>query len=323
MSYIRGYRPNKNKGVWNEFVDSSEPRMFQFRRNYMDYHSDRFKDCSAIIFNDQNEIEAIFPANLIKDGQKVLISSHSGLSFGGLLIGNVANISAEDLENRLDLITNFYKQEIKAHSLSLKLLPSFYYRQEKEDWVYILKKNGFNLNRVDITTVVDLANPNKFSSRRVRGIKKALKAGVSCSQSNNWSAYWKILHKVLKDKHNVKPTHTIDEIIQLKTSFVNNINLFGAFNQDKEMIAGVVIYEYMQVSHAQYIASSDEGKMSGALDLLFNYLITLYRNKNEYRYFDFGVSSESNGLVLNYGLKKFKEEFGGISKVHQSWLKVL
>jgi lipid II:glycine glycyltransferase (peptidoglycan interpeptide bridge formation enzyme) len=35
------------------------------------------------------------------------------------------------------------------------------------------------------------------------------------------------------------------------------------------------------------------------------------------RWFDFGISTESQGLVLNEGLYRFKSEFGGGGTVHE------
>ena len=70
-----------------------------------------------------------------------------------------------------------------------------------------------------------------------------------------------------------------------------------------------VVFETDNVAHAQYIANSDEGRQCGALDAVMDYLINQqYANKV---YFDFGVSTENNGMYLNEGLAMQKQEFGG------------
>ena len=71
-----------------------------------------------------------------------------------------------------------------------------------------------------------------------------------------------------------------------------------------------MIFDTGQVIHTQYIASTDEGKAEGALDLLFDKLI----NNNVYPsalYFDFGKSTENGGHYLNNNLIFQKEGFGG------------
>jgi hypothetical protein len=68
------------------------------------------------------------------------------------------------------------------------------------------------------------------------------------------------------------------------------------------------------VAHAQYIAASDAGRETGALDGLFQHLISLHAATH--RYFDFGISNTDQGRVLNEGLVRQKEEFGGGAVVH-------
>ena len=68
------------------------------------------------------------------------------------------------------------------------------------------------------------------------------------------------------------------------------------------------------VAHAQYIAVGEAGRELGALDGLFDHLIR--HQPADRRWFDFGVSTERGGDVLNEGLLTQKEEFGGGSVVH-------
>ena len=63
------------------------------------------------------------------------------------------------------------------------------------------------------------------------------------------------------------------------------------------------------VVHCQYIATTPEGKASGALDHLTDHLIS-----KEYvlkSYFSFGVSTEQQGEYLNQDLVRNKESYGG------------
>lgn len=65
---------------WNEFVTISKQGTFLFNRNYMDYHADRFADCSFVI-TEKGRIAATLPANRKGD----TLYSHQGLTYGGLL----------------------------------------------------------------------------------------------------------------------------------------------------------------------------------------------------------------------------------------------
>ena len=65
------------------------------------------------------------------------------------------------------------------------------------------------------------------------------------------------------------------------------------------------------------MASSEQGRNICALYLLISTLIDKY--KNEKKYFDFGISTEQDGQILNKGLISQKEGFGGRTTVHQTF----
>ncbi len=73
----------------------------------------------------------------------------------------------------------------------------------------------------------------------------------------------------------------------------------------EQMLAGVLVYESKSVAHAQYISSTDEGRETGAPDLLLDYLIS--EQYSAKRYFDFGISTEQSGRHLNKGLMTTKK----------------
>ena len=49
---------------WNSFIDNAKNSHFFFRREYMDYHKNRFRDFSLMIYNDKGNLISILPANL-------------------------------------------------------------------------------------------------------------------------------------------------------------------------------------------------------------------------------------------------------------------
>jgi len=79
MISIKKYS-NEYLNLWNKFILNSKNGTFLFNRNYMDYHSDRFID-SSLMFFDDNQLCAVFPANRIDDH----LYSHQGLTYGGFI----------------------------------------------------------------------------------------------------------------------------------------------------------------------------------------------------------------------------------------------
>ena len=122
-----------------------------------------------------------------------------------------------------------------------------------------------------------------------------------------------IEEQVLGARYDLRPVHSAEEITMLAGRFPDNIKLFTARRQ-QQMLAGVIIYESRNVAHAQYIAANEEGKQTGALDLILSYLINEYYADT--KYFDFGISTEDDGRYLNLGLVENKESFGARAIVH-------
>ena len=147
----------------------------------------------------------------------------------------------------------------------------------------------------------------------MRGVRKAQTSGVRVEPCEDYAGFWRILEWNLSTVHQARPVHSVDEIRRLHARFPENIKLYAAF-LDTEIIAGTIIYETDTAAHAQYIASSEVGRSSRALDLVFHHLLSaVYREK---AYFDFGSSTENGGRDLNTGLVEFKEGFGARAVVH-------
>jgi lipid II:glycine glycyltransferase (peptidoglycan interpeptide bridge formation enzyme) len=97
--------------------------------------------------------------------------------------------------------------------------------------------------------------------------------------------------------------------------FPDSISLQVAMQAD-EVVAGVLVFESERVRHSQYIGATEAGRDLGGLDAVFDCCIgeALQRGL---RFFSFGVSTESEGEVLNDGLHTFKSEFGASGIVHE------
>ena len=65
---------------WDEFVASCVNATFMHQRPYMDYHSNRFSDCSLMAY-DEGKLLAVLPANR----KLSTLYSHQGLTYGGWL----------------------------------------------------------------------------------------------------------------------------------------------------------------------------------------------------------------------------------------------
>ena len=307
---VERYR-DEDASIWNAFVHSSRNGTFQFDRGYMDYHRDRFVDHSLLMRSSEGELIALLPAHI--GGQT--ISSHNGLSFGGVICspGMTAPLFLRAFEA---LLLNL--QQHGFHTLDYKTVPHIYHRLPAEDDRYALYLSEAKLVRRDILSVVFRADRLPYQSRRTRGIKKAQTAGVRVQQEHDFSAFWSLLSETLATRHGAEPIHTLDEIHLLRERFPTNIRLHTSRSKGGDLLGGVVVYLSNRVAHAQYIASSPSGREVGALDLLFDTLLN--ELPAEVSYFDFGSSHEEAGRIVNEGLIEQKEGFGARSVTFDRYL---
>ena len=310
MIEVRPYA-NDKADVWNDFVKNSKNGTFLLHRSYMDYHANRFTDCS-LLFYKKEKLIALLPANYVKEERTV--QSHGGLTYGGLILSE--SITTADTLQVMSCAIGWMRAVLGAQRWIYKPTPHIYHRCAAEEDLYALFRHNATLIARTASSTITNEHPIAMQELRRRGIKKAQANGIIYEESNNLSAFWQILEEVLAEKHHKSPVHTLTEIELLKKKFPNEIRLFIA-RKGNEVIAGTLIYETTQVAHAQYIASSPLGRTIGALDGLFEYLISqVFSTK---RYFDFGISTEQGGRYLNEGLIFQKEGFGARTVVYDSY----
>jgi hypothetical protein len=301
---VRRY-DNSQHDAWNAFVWRSKNGTFLFERDYMDYHHDRFEDCSLLIL-DGAEVVALLPANRAGDD----VHSHQGLTYGGLVTSEAMTTT-----RMIDVFAVLvdYLVESGCRDFNYKTIPTIYHGIPAEEDRYALFRWNAELYRRDVLSVISTQSRVGLQARRRRGAAKAKKKGVIASTPDDWSGYWALLCGHLHDRFGIHPVHTLSEIDQLRRRFPKNIRLHVASLND-EIVAGTVIYESSRVAHVQYIASSPLGRELGAIDYLFVRLLDdVYASKP---FFDFGPSAGSDGQELNRGLIEQKEGFGARAVVH-------
>lgn len=302
---ILKYNTN-SKTSWDQFIDSSKNPHFFFKRNYMEYHSYKFSDFSLMIYDKKEKLIALLPANIEND----TVYSHQGLTFGGLIVND--KMTTEVMLDIFDQLKLFLKEN-NINKMIYKCMPYIYHIKPTEEDRYALFINNASLVRRDVSSTIELTKDIRYSKGRKWSINKAKKENLNVVETQNYEIFWSLLNDVLSAQHDSRPTHSLKEIQYLRDMFPENIKLFMVY-KDEEVLSGAVIYENHQIVHTQYLANSTNGRDIGALDFLIDYLIKdRYKHK---RYFDFGISNEDQGRILNPGLISQKEGFGARAVVH-------
>lgn len=302
---------NEDKDAWNKFLSRSKNGLFMFDRNYMEYHSDRFKDHS-LLFYYGDDLVSIFPAS---EHEETIIS-HGGLTYGGL-------ITDESIKQHMVIdcvkCLKEYANNNGFTNIVYKAIPHIYHIQPAQEDIYALYQQGGKLRNVTASTVIDLKQPVQMAKLRKRQINKANREGVRVEhlyEKRDYDVFIELLNGVLKERHGLQAVHTSDELFFLHSNFPRSIHLYGAFSGET-MIAGTVLFEYRNAIHTQYLASDSEGRENGALDITIATVMSEYKDKK--RWLDFGISTDHSGLELNEGLIAQKEGFGGRTNVYTQW----
>lgn len=290
---------------WNAFVEGAKNATFLFHRDYLEYHADRFVDSSLLFFEDEMLI-ALLPATVSGD----TVTSHGGLTFGGIITD--ARMRTSQMLRIFDFVLKTYRTR-GIRTIVYKAVPHIYHSMPSEEDLYALFRNGARLVRRDVATTIACGAAAPYSKGRKYSVSKGKRNGLTVGRSEAFEEFMALEQQTLASRHGVVPVHSAAEMRLLASRFPNNIKLYDA-RLDGRLLAGMVVYESTRVAHAQYIASNEEGRELFAPDVLTDWLLeTKFKEK---AYFDFGISTEDQGTVLNAGLSRNKESYGGRATVY-------
>lgn len=291
---------NEKKAEWDSFVESCKTPLFFFKRDFIEYHADRFNDSSLMFYKD-NVLVSVLPAS---NDNEILVS-HGGLTYGGMLLS--IKVRAEVVSEIFSILVE-KAVELGFKKLIYKATPHIFHKHgAQEDMYFLFNKLEGKIYRRDLSSYISLANRIKLSKGRKWLTARAKKLGLEVTESSSWDSFHELLSNVL-DKHGVKPVHTAKELKYLADLFPNNIEL-KVVEPEGVMIAAALLFKFDGVVHTQYLAANDQGRESGALDFLIENSIKESQEKG-FTYFSFGTSTEQQGKVLNVGLAAQKESFG-------------
>lgn len=312
----------KYSAKWDDFVQSSNNGTIFHTRRFLSYHHrDKFKD-NSLIFSEDNKIVALLnAADVIHDGNRTLWS-HPGASYGGFVFRESLGVKQafELVESLID-----YTVEENYEKIIITNVPIIYQSRYNDYFDFALYRNGFGYLKRELTSVITLCSDEAsvmklFKPEARTAVRKAIKHGISVRKSTDFESYYEILKRNLAMRHNVQPAHTLDELIRLKELFPNKIQLFGAYLKTR-MIAGVINFYCNNNAVLVFYISHDQAyQQYRAVNLLF-YTIIKDAVARGLKFLDFGLFTVN--MEPNWGLGKFKENFGARGILRETFLKFL
>lgn len=296
-------------GFWDEFVRNANNGTIFHERHFLNYHpAGRFRDHSLVLMDDKQPA-GLFPAvEDYRDGLNILYS-HRGSSYGGIV--QPLNQGVEKNFRMLRALDRYAKEQ--GFDRIIMTLPPDIYNQQLNNYLeFACFRHGYRYLKREISSVLALedsieANIAKFKSSNRTAFRRGEKMGVSVRISEDLPAFYSILKSNLKIRHGVSPTHSLEELQELRRRYPERIRLYGAYLKER-MIAGIVMFDAnSRVTLAFYISHNENFQEYRGVNVLFKEVIadSILRG---FRYLDYGIFTVN--MEPNFGLARFKESFG-------------
>lgn len=309
------------KVLWDHFIEQSKNATFLLKRDVIDHYADKYMDCSVFIFTgssiseedkesqlDMNALAGVFPANWVEDEHCVY--SHQALPYGGLIVRNEA--SSTDVKKMLGELFFYYKSYLQAEKLIYKSIPYIYSMLPMAEDLYALVDVRARLKCRLLSSVLSVHNPIRIKPGRRMKAELAVSQGyyidhLTCENTDGLNQFWNLL-----SEERTKSGRNIDldkeGIKALMHDFPQHTKLF-VIRKEEKIVSGALVMDSRYVAYIHYIASTEEGRRQGAMDLLFHHLLNeRYRTK---KYIDFGPYNYETELQPCPQIQEEKEEYGG------------
>jgi len=293
----------KFKELWDSFIDKADNGFFFFKRNYMEYHADRFYDYSLIVFID-NEIKALFPCNLNGD----IIYSHQGLSYGGVLHEVDADIY---ILNSIHKAIISYFNNLGIKHINISPIPSLYSKTKNDFYEQILKEEPTNILVQKPISTID-HELVKLPTRRKLRIPKTHEDNYCFEIVDDMNMVWPMIEQCYLSQHGFNPVHSQSEIAYLKNCFPEKIliNTIKENVPNAPILAALITLDDKRIVKFQYIGYTEIARKANVIDYL--YYKTINKSISENKNVDMGHSIDINSNQINNKILFAKRRHGAV-----------
>lgn len=314
---------------WDRFIyyESCNGTFLQTRK-FLGYHAEGKYLDHSLLFYRKNKLVAVCPAcELYEEGEKIF-SSHSGSTYGGIIISS--NILRT--EKVLDLIEELelYLQQHGFTKCVLKQTNSLLMPEPTELLEYCLYYKGYREYK-ELNLYIDFQHYHcedvieNFSKLRKRLVKKCIASGMDIRELSGEKDIQRF-HDILSDnlqKYNLKPYHTVADLLDLKERFPDNIEFWGCiYHNQIAAVSMVFLFEKGKCAHTQYLAADSQYQELSPMTYIYYKMIDIYKDR-DIRCLSWGITTEHLGFEINKNLTNTKEEYGSSHNITRIYEKKL
>ncbi len=295
------------KSRWDAFVlKSNNGTMFHLQK-FLDYHpAGRFAWHHLIIVK-KGEIVALLPAAEMG----TTLESPIGASYGSFVTGDLSFSLALEIVNAF----SDYCRSAQFERALLTSAPFIYQSTISQNMDYALAYRGFLYDKHYLSHAIRIPDHDflaSFQSTVRRYIHKYLRESpIQIELSDDYDAFYPILVKN-KQRHNVKPTHTLEELKRLRKLLPDNLFLFMVKRRGKPIAGSLVFLCNPRVALCFYNMLLYEEEQHHPIHAVM-YEVTKWAAERGCSWVDIGVSQDThaeNQMTPAMSLIDFKEKFG-------------
>ncbi len=300
---------DKYKSEWDDFVENSNNGTIFHKQVFLDYHTPGKFNFHHIMFRRNGELIAVLPGGL-SDNNKVFWSP-VGASYGSIVTKDVPySLSLELIDKLIE-----YAKEKGLSDLYLIPPPIIYNKVYNQHIEYSMLYRRFDFEYHYISHAIDL-NIGKdfleyFDKTARKSIHKILREKkLTIRESDDYTSFNRILIEN-KARHNIKPTHTLEDMLKLRELMPESLKLFMVYYNDKPIAGSLLFLANNKVSLCFYNMLLYEYEHLRPIYLVMHE-VTKWSIENGYEWVDIGVSQDTSAedpMTPSLNLIYFKERF--------------
>ena len=305
---VHEYEP-KCRDEWEKFVLHSNNGTMFHRLKFLDYHEKNKFNFYHLMFRQGKKMVGVLPGGL-NEGGKVFWSP-VGASYGGVVTWDIPfELSLNIVDSLLEFCNDKKFREIFL--IPPPLIYSHNYSQHLE-YAMLYRKFDFELHYISHAIHLRYGNDflKYFDKTARKSIHKILREKtITIRESEDYRTFNEILIKN-KAKHDIKPTHSLEDMLLLKELLPENLRLLLVYFGDIPIAGSLLFLCNSKVVLCFYNMLLYEYEYLKPVYLIM-FETVRWAVENGYEWVDIGVSQDTkaeNYMTPALNLIYFKERF--------------
>lgn len=302
------YKP-EDREEWEEFVDLSNNGTMFHKQAFLDYHHEGRFAFYHLMFRRGEELVAVLPGGLRENG--TAFWSPVGASYGSFVTKDIHYRDSLDI---VDAFMDFCKEK-KFTDAYLIPPPIVYSETISQHCEYSMLYRKFDFELHYISHAIDLKYGDDFFKHFDKTARKTInkilrEEKITIRESDDYETFNKILLDN-KARHNIKPTHTLEEMIKIRDLMPENVRLLLVYYGDIPIAGSWLFFCNNQVVLCFYNMLYYEYEHLKPIYLIM-YETCRRAVEEGYTWVDIGVSQDTSSpdpMTPSINLIDFKERF--------------